>query len=255
MTVHEIDRLPRVGPAALCMGVFDGVHRGHRALLELTRRVAAERGLASVALLFDPPPLEVIRPDQRVPRLAPVAENLRRLGAAGIDAPLALRFTAELRELPPEAFLAALASAIELRVLLMTPDSAFGRSRAGTPQAMRAHGADAGFEVVMLDELLETDGAQISSSRIRDLIAAGEIDDATDLLGWPPYLAGTTRGGRLAFDYHPALPGDGRYAARRRSPAGTVELEASDGSVAVRPAPGDGDAIELDLERRIGDGA
>ena len=74
-----------IGPAALCMGVFDGVHRGHQALVAATRRAADERGASAVALLFDPPPVEVIRPGHRVPRLAPVRENLRRLREAGAD--------------------------------------------------------------------------------------------------------------------------------------------------------------------------
>ena len=242
--VQRLGALSDVGPAALCMGVFDGVHLGHRALVGLTARVAAQRGLASIALLFDPPPLEVLRPEVRVPRLAPVTENLRRLGEAGADAPVALQFDDEVRRLPPEDFLAALAP-IEIRALVMTPDSAFGRSRAGTPDAMREHGRRAGFDVIMLDELAAVDGEPVSSSGIRELLAAGDVAGATARLGVPPYLAGEAdAAGVLAFGYLPALPAAARYQARLRS-GGSALLTVTDDFVAVDP-PRAG-RIELDL--------
>lgn len=243
--VHRIEALPAVGPAALCMGVFDGVHLGHRALVARTAQVAAERGLAAVALLFDPPPVEILRPEVRVPRLAPVAENLRRLRDAGATAPLAVHFDDELRQVPPEDFLAALAPAIDLRALVMTPDSAFGRARAGTPEAMRTHGLAAGFEVVMLDDLAGIDGEPVSSSRIRELLAGGDIDGATVRLGGPPYLAGTADAdGLLSFGYLPALPAAGRYAAQRRD-GGPGHVTISDGSVVIEPSTAG--FVEVDL--------
>lgn len=248
-SVHRIGELPRVGPAALCMGVFDGVHLGHRALVELTARVAAERGLASVALLFDPPPIEVLRPDRRVPRLAPVGENLRRLRAAGITAPVALHFDDALRQLAPEEFLAALAPGIELRALVMTPDSAFGRSRAGTPEAMQQHGGVAGFDVITLDQLVEVGGEPVSSSQIRAHLGDGEIGAARDLLGAPPYLTGIIgAGGAMAFEYLPALPAPGQYTASTRAGGGRVELEVEEGSVRVSGVPAG--PVELDVTDR-----
>ena len=233
-----LDELPEVGPAALCMGVFDGVHLGHRALAERTVGLA-EPGLASVALLFDPPPIEVIRPDQVVPRVAPPGENLRRLAAAGIRHPIGLRFTELLRQLPPDAFLAALAPAIDLRVLVLTPDSAFGHGRAGTPDAMRALGAEVGFEVVVLDALVEVDGAVVSSSRVRAAIANGDIGTAIRLLGEPPSLVGSVEAdGSMRFDYLPTLPPPGTYTGRARRaaadddpPRAVVLVVAPDGGV------------------------
>src|SRR5579859_956098 len=90
-----IDRLPKVGAAAVSMGVFDGVHRGHLALVRATAAAAAEHGVASVALVFDPHPDEVVSPGTIVPRLAPMIDNLRRLELAGIDRALPVRFDAE----------------------------------------------------------------------------------------------------------------------------------------------------------------
>ena len=253
----DLAAIPRVGPAALCMGVFDGVHRGHRALAERTVAAADQRGLASVALVFDPPPIEVIRPEQRVPRLAPPSENLRRLAAAGIRHPIGLRFTEEMRQLPPEAFLAALAPGIDLRILVLTPDSAFGRGRAGTPDAMRELGAHAGFEVMLLDALVEIDEVAVSSSRVRAAIAAGDIGLATRLLGAPPSLVGrVTTDGTLAFDHLPALPLPGTYvAAAHVGPEGpgarvTVAVDA-DGTVRVGGRGPSTSVVRFELVERV----
>ncbi len=238
--------LPAVGPAAVCMGVFDGVHLGHQALVAATRRAADERGVAAVALLFDPPPAEVIRPDHRVPRLAPTAENLRRLREVGADIAFALDFTAAVRDLAPETFLAALAPAIELRALVMTPESAFGRARAGTPDAMRVHGRSVGFDIVILEPLAGDAGGPVSSTRVRELLARGEVGAAAVLLGRAPYLAGSVVHGdgrgrelgyptaNLAFDYLPALPKLGIYAGHA-SGLGTRPGHPALVSVGVRP--------------------
>ena len=252
--------IPSVGPAALCMGVFDGVHLGHQALAARTVAAAAEQGLASVALLFDPPPIEVIRPEQRVPRLAPSAENLRRLAATGIGHPIGLRFTDEMRQLPPEAFLAALAPGIDLRILVLTPDSAFGRGRAGTPEAMRELGAEAGFEVALLEALVEIDGETVSSSRVRAAITAGDIGLATQLLGGPPTLVGRLDpGGTLVFDHLPALPLPGTYRATAQpasgdaSNAGAVRVRiGADGTVRVSNGPQPStNGLRLELLERL----
>lgn len=243
--VRSIGELPAVGPAALCMGVFDGVHRGHRALTELTRHAAAERGLASVALLFEPPPVEVMRPGHRLARLATPEENLRRLAGAGVDVPIGLHFDEAVRMLPPDAFLAALAPPIELRVLVMTSDSAFGYRRAGTAASIAAHAREAGFELLLLDPLVEAAGGVVSSSRARQLIAQGDLAGAEALVGAPAYLAGTVDGdGVLALDYVAALPPSGMYVAQRRG-GGEVRLRVDGAAVRVAGAPPG--SAELDL--------
>jgi riboflavin kinase/FMN adenylyltransferase len=235
-----------IGPVALCLGVFDGVHLGHQAVVAATRRAADVRSASAVALLFDPPPLEVIRPGHRVPRLAPVRENLRRLREAGADQALAVDFSPEVRDLAPEAFLATLAPTLELRALVMTPDSAFGRARAGTPERMRAHALEAGFDVVLLEPLVGDVEGPVSSSRARERIAAGDVAGATAILGRRPYLAGTVIHGdargrelgyptaNLAFEYLPALPALGIYAGRATAP-GTHARHPALVSVGVRP--------------------
>jgi riboflavin kinase / FMN adenylyltransferase len=222
--VHAIDALPAIGPAALCMGVFDGVHRGHVALAAATAAAARARGAASVALVFEPHPDEVVRPGVVVPRLAPLAENLRRLALAGIDHPLVVRFDAALRALEPEAFLAAMAPGVTLRALVMTPESAFGRNRAGTPAAMRSLGHRSGFDLVLADDIVREGGAPISSARVRTALRGGDIRDAVRLLGHRvchAALGEPAAGGGLVlrFDYPAALPDSGSYPVMVRTGA------------------------------------
>ena len=217
--------LPQIGPAVITLGVFDGVHAGHRHLVAATVRAAAERGATSVAIVFRPHPQEVIRPGTKIPRLLPPDVSLQRLRAAGIAHAVEVRFDDALRSLPPEAFLAALAPAITLRGLTMTPDSSFGHGRAGTLARVTEIGRERGFDALGVDPLL-VDGAPVSSSRIRDALAEGDVPTATGLLGAPPFLRGVVvhgdRRGRelgfptanLAFDYTAALPALGIYLGR-----------------------------------------
>jgi riboflavin kinase / FMN adenylyltransferase len=220
-SAHPIQALPSVGEAAICMGVFDGVHLGHRALVATTVSAARQRGIQAIALVFDPHPDEVVRPGTRVPRLGTLAENLRRLQEAGIDAPIPVQFDADLRALTPEEFLAAMRPAVTARVLAMTPDAAFGRNRSGTPDAMRLHGRDAGFDLVLAGLVADADGP-ISSERVRSAIAEGDIGDAARMLGHPAFLEATPvrrgdQGWLLAYEYAPAQPGPGSYEARIRA--------------------------------------
>jgi FAD synthetase len=233
--------LPVVGPVALTMGVFDGVHLGHRALLDATALAARERGLRSVALVFDPHPDEVLRPGTRVPRLAPLDVNQERIQTeAKLDLALPLRFDTALRSLSAEEFLERLPPAIELRAIVMSPESAFGRGRGGTVARLREIGVGAGFDVITVAPV--TAGGQvISSARIRQALQAGEIEAAV-AMGSPPTLVGTSDAdGLLTFDYLPALPAGGSYLAIVHAPAteyhgarAGVEVDPDTASVAVR---------------------
>lgn len=228
---RALDEVPLVGPAALCMGVFDGVHRGHLALIDATRAAAAQRGARSVALLFDPHPDEVIHPGTAIPRLATPNRNLRMLEQAGIDHAVPIRFDTVLRSLTPEQFLGAMAPAIELRALVMTPESAFGRGRVGTPDAMRAHGRATGFDLVLAEEIVLDGGTPISSGRIRDAVRSGRIREATRLLGHAPTIEATlvpasdaaAQGQlRVMVDYSAAMPPPGSYPVEIRAGAADV---------------------------------
>lgn len=233
MNARGFGELPSIGPAVITLGVFDGVHRGHRHVLDATVRAARDRDAASVALVFSPHPDEVIRPGTTVERLLPPELTLERLRAAGVDHALEIRFDGSLRSMEPEAFLASLAPAIELRGITMTPDSAFGRARTGTLERVVEIGAENGWECIAV-EPLRVDGEVVSSSRVRDALRTGAIDVAASLLGSAPFLRGTVVHGdergrelgfptaNLAFDYAAALPALGIYLGRVGVPERSV---------------------------------
>jgi riboflavin kinase / FMN adenylyltransferase len=215
--------LPSIGPAVVSLGVFDGVHLGHRAILEATMATATEQGAQGVAIVFDPSPDEVLRPGNVLPRLGPLDVNLARIEAVGVHA-VPVRFDELLSALTAEAFLESLAPRIELRGLAMSRRSTFGHNRGGTVERIQAFGADRGFAVAVV-EPVKVGGSIVSSSRIRARIAEGDIEAACRL-GVTPYLRGTVvsgdRRGRelgfptanLRFDYAPAMPPLGIYAGR-----------------------------------------
>lgn len=216
--------IPPIGRAVVTLGVFDGVHLGHRHLLHLTAEGARQRRASAVALVFSPHPDEVIRPGTTVPRLLPPETTLERLAGLAIQA-VVIPFDDALRSLTPAEFLDALAPGIELCGITMSPTSAFGRGRAGTPDRVAEIGAERGFDVIHADPLL-IDGAEVSSSRIRGVLSDGDVPGARRLLGSRPLLQGRVvsgdRRGRelgfptanLAFDYTPALPALGIYLGR-----------------------------------------
>ncbi len=230
--------LPPIGPAVLTMGVFDGLHAGHRAILEAARSAAVERGVRSVALVFDPHPEEVLRPGLVVPYLAPPAANLSRIRHLGVDWALAIRFDATLRSLSAEDFLAAFTPALDLRALVMSPESAFGRNRGGTVTRMRELGLERGFDIIVVEPVL-VGGEVVSSSRVREAIDAGDVATAR-LLGAAAYLEGTVVPGdgrgreigfpnaTIGFDYVPAMPRTGVYAG--------FVTDMSEGATAAQPA-------------------
>ncbi|MDQ3690449.1 MAG: bifunctional riboflavin kinase/FMN adenylyltransferase [Chloroflexota bacterium] len=229
MTALGSGELPTIGPAVITLGVFDGVHRGHRHVLAATAQAARDRGAASVALVFSPHPDEVIRPGTIVDRLLPPGVTMERLRSAGVDHAIEIRFDAALRSLEPEAFLATLAPAIELRGMTMTPGSAFGRARAGTLERIAEIGAQNGWDCIAV-EPLSLDGEVISSSLVRAALRDGDIERASAMIGSAPFLRGIVVHGdergrqlgfptaNLSFTYSAALPALGIYLGRVHVP-------------------------------------
>jgi riboflavin kinase/FMN adenylyltransferase len=251
--------LPTIGPAIVTLGVFDGVHLGHRHVVSATSRAARERGVRSVALVFDPPPIEVIQPGITVPRLLPLDLVLRRLGEAGVDHAVRVGFDATLQMMSPEVFLEAIGPEIALRGVVMTPSSAFGHRRAGTFERVSQIGAARGFEAIHV-ESLTVDGEPVSSSRIRADLATGDIEATARLLGSAPLLRGMVVGGdhrgrglgfptaNLAFDYAAALPALGIYLGRVAVPERAVGPgHPALVSVGVRPTFGDDGRVLVEV--------
>ncbi len=245
MDALSLTELPPVGPAVVTIGVFDGVHLGHRAVLEATRATATRLGAASVALVFEPPPDELLQPGSHVARLGPLAVNLARIEAGGIDRAIPVRFDEHLRWLTAEAFLGALAPAIALQGLVMARGSAFGRERHGTVQRMQQLAVDRGFSFDVV-EPVKVGEEVVSSTRIRQAIGEGDLAAALKL-GATPYLEGTVVMGdqrgrelgfptaNLRFDYTPAMPALGIYAGRLTLGPGVTPGQPSLISIGTRP--------------------
>ncbi len=206
-----------------------------------------------MALVFDPPPDEVIRPGSRVARLAPLRVNLARIEAAGLSA-VPIRFDEHLRQLSAEAFLDALGPAISLGGLAMSSRSAFGRDRGGTASRMQDLALQLGF-ALRLVEPVEVGGAAVSSTRIRAAVASGDVEQSRTL-GVTPYVEGIVvqgdrRGRELGFptanlrpEYPPVMPANGIYAGRiTEAGSGVARGHPALISIGTRPTFHDGAAV------------
>ncbi len=176
--------------AVVTVGTFDGVHLAHRAVLEATRARAEATGRASVVVSFEPHPLEVVRPDRAPALLSTPLERRAALAETGIGHLLVLGFDARIAALPPEGFVREVLEAhCGLRELVIGYDHGFGRGRAGDVETLRRIGASHGFGVTVVPAV-ERDGGPVSSSRIRALVAEGDLAGAARLLGRPYRITG-----------------------------------------------------------------
>ena len=171
------------GGSVLCVGAFDGVHLGHRALLARVRERATARGLMPLAISFEPIPREFFARGAPVPRLASVREKIEYLGADGISGVLMLRFNAALAAMSAEAFVdQVLVERCNAREIWIGADFRFGHARRGDVALLRERGAQRGFDVEVMQDVC-IDGERASSSTIRAHLAAGEFEAAARLLG------------------------------------------------------------------------
>jgi riboflavin kinase / FMN adenylyltransferase len=229
VTVRRYDGVAAVpdglGPTVATVGMFDGVHRGHRALLDRVAAEAAARGLAAAAVTFDRHPLAVLRPGSEPPLLTTLDRKVELLGEAGVQIVLVLAFTRELSEVGAEAFAGeVLFDALAARAVVVGENFRFGHKAAGDPALLAELGRPRGVEVVALG--LHADGGQVvSSTRVRAELAAGDVAAAAASLGRPHAVEGTVvagdRRGRpllgmptanLAVPDGIVVPADGVYA-------------------------------------------
>jgi riboflavin kinase/FMN adenylyltransferase len=176
--------LPGLGATAVTVGTFDGVHRGHRAVLAELVRQAREAGLAPLVVSFEPHPLEVLNPSAAPRLLAPGDERTEALAATGITHLAILRFTPTLARYTAEDFVdLVLRPRYAMRQLLVGYDHGFGRGRSGDVATLRALGASRGFAVDVVPPVLGSDGEPLSSSAIRRAVGAGDLDRASEALG------------------------------------------------------------------------
>jgi riboflavin kinase/FMN adenylyltransferase len=183
------DARPGAPDAVVAIGSFDGVHRGHRALLAKVVREASERGLAPAVLTFEPLPRELLFPDRAPPRLSSLSAKLHAFAEAGIAFAYVCRFDRAFAALPPEAFAARLRHLHGARRVLVGRDFRFGARRAGDVAFLSAEGARLGFEVETLPTVADGED-RVSSTRVREALAAGDLALAERLLGRPYAICG-----------------------------------------------------------------
>ncbi len=215
--IQGVDALDRsLGRLFIVIGVFDGLHLGHEYLLRELRAAAAAHGARPTVLTFDHHPDEVLT-GQAPPLLCDPAERLERLEAAAVAVTVVQHFDRALRETPYDVFVRRIADGVELAGFLMTPDSAFGYERGGTPGTVALLGQQLGFDVTVVPPFT-LEGEPVSSSRIRAAIAEGDLATAERLLGRPYAIVGhgsrATRDPVLTFQMPVALPPPGWYPVR-----------------------------------------
>jgi riboflavin kinase / FMN adenylyltransferase len=188
----------------VAIGNFDGVHRGHRAVIAAAVDRAMALGRPAVALTFEPHPRRLLRPDEPMFRLTDAATKLRLLAATGLDAAVVLTFDAALAGLSAEDFIArVLVDRLAVAGAAIGFDFHYGKDRGGSPAFLLAEGRRRGFPVEIVPPL-EDEGRAVSSSAIRAALAAGRVVEAAELLGNPwfvsaPVIHGDARGRDLGY--------------------------------------------------------
>ncbi|GAA1046868.1 bifunctional riboflavin kinase/FAD synthetase [Rothia amarae] len=213
------------GPSVVTIGNFDGIHTGHAAVLGTVVNLAREQGLTPTAVSFDPHPAVVHRPNEPLHEIMGQPERQQYLAELGIDAYILLHYTLEFSRQSPEEFVKnTFVDALHARYVVIGEDVRFGHNNAGDLQTMRELGQTFGFEVVTIDELMADETHRTSSTRIRQLLAEGKVEEARQLLGRPHRMVGeivhgAARGRELGFptanlsqQSRGFIPADGVYA-------------------------------------------
>jgi riboflavin kinase/FMN adenylyltransferase len=187
-------------PCALTIGNFDGVHRGHQAMLALLINEARHRGVPAAVLTFEPHPRDFFaarsgNPDAAPPRIATLRDKLAELERCGIDQAVVLPFNQALAALTPDAFIEqVLVDGLGARYVLVGDDFRFGAQRAGDYAMLDRSGAARGFDVARMQSY-EVHGQRVSSSAVREALAAGDMARAAALLGRPYSISGHVQHG------------------------------------------------------------
>nr|WP_156971504.1 bifunctional riboflavin kinase/FAD synthetase [Knoellia sinensis] len=190
-------------PCVVTMGNFDGVHRGHKAVLSRLVEVGRERGLPTVAVTFEPHPIAVLFPERAPDLIAPGTIRDDLLAQTGLDGLLVLEFTKEFAKQSPEEFVKqTFVDGLGAQVVVVGVDTRFGHKNVGDVDTLRELGERLGFEVIALEDV--GDGARWSSTSVRDALARGDVATAARTLGRPHRVVGTVvhghhRGRDLGF--------------------------------------------------------
>ncbi|UOE44656.1 bifunctional riboflavin kinase/FAD synthetase [Agromyces larvae] len=221
-----LDAVPAgFGPSAVTIGKFDGVHLGHRAVIDRLRGIADERSLTTAVVTFDRNPLALLAPERCPAPLVSVRQKLNLLATTGVDATVLLPFDRQLAAVPAEEFVRrVLVDALGARAVLVGSDFRYGARGAGDVALLQRLGEGLGFDVVVVDDVMPDDEHRVSSTWVRELLAAGDVRRATELLGHTPTVSGivvhgAARGRELGYptanlspESEGLIPADGVYA-------------------------------------------
>jgi riboflavin kinase/FMN adenylyltransferase len=214
-------------PAAVALGIFDGVHLGHRAILDTAVQTAHAAGIQAVACTFDPHPMDVLQPQRASAPIASLDERLELIAERGIDATVVLAFTRELARMEPEAFVKdVLHGRLRAQQVIVGYNHTFGRGARGDADLLKALAPRVGLEAIVVPPLV-IDGVAVSSSGIRGALREGDVARAARYLGRSYSIAGEVvrgagRGRGLGFPTanvqpeRPLLVPTGVYACRAR---------------------------------------
>ena len=220
---EELARLRPEKDTLLTIGVFDGIHLGHKYLLSQLTKQAREQNLLSGVVTFNQHPQEVLSPQTRLPFLTDLAQRMELIKNEGVEAIIALSFTTELAQLSTRQFINLLKKYLRMRGLVIGPDFALGKKREGDADTLSTLGKDMDFTVTVISPIM-VNGEVVSSTAIRNALANGDMKRVLNLIGRSFSLngrvtKGTGRGIELGFptanldiDPRQALPADGVYA-------------------------------------------
>jgi riboflavin kinase / FMN adenylyltransferase len=222
----DLSQIPRgYGPSVVTLGNFDGVHRGHRAVLTTVVERARAEGARAVAVTFDPHPVAVLHPERAPQIITSPEQRLDLLASTGLDAVLVMEFTRDLALFTPERFVVdVFVKALGASVVVVGEDTRFGVRNSGNVDTLRQLGAEHGFEVLALEDI--GDGGRWSSSRVRVLVTEGHVAAAAEILGHPHQVSGEVvhgdhRGRELGYptanlsqEAEGLIPADGVYVGR-----------------------------------------
>jgi riboflavin kinase/FMN adenylyltransferase len=238
-------------PACLALGTFDGVHRGHQAVIQAVREEANRIGGDAVVVTFDPHPVMVIAPPREPFLLTTIDERIELLAAAGVDAAIVVKFNDEIRQMSAAGWLDLLLEHVRPRHLFASSTHAFGRNREGTPALLGEWARPRGVRVTVVPPV-RNGGVVISSSATRERLRNGDIRTAADWLGrWysvrGEVVPGDRRGRQLGMPTanlrlppEKLVPARGVYAAYARVHGRTHKAAVNAG---VRPTFGDGPSL------------
>jgi FMN adenylyltransferase (EC 2.7.7.2)/riboflavin kinase (EC 2.7.1.26) len=221
----SLDQVPGDERAVVTIGNFDGMHQGHKKVISTCVERARRAGVEAVACTFDPHPIQVHRPEVGLQLISPLRDRLDAMAATGLDATLVVHYDASVYSLDPEDFVVQfLVERLGVVEVVVGEDFRFGRRNAGTVDTLRQLGRRHGFEVIVVTDIEDPSGRRWSSSWVRELLAAGDVEGAARVLGHLHRIRGIVehgfkRGRTLGFptanlgaDIEGVVPGDGVYA-------------------------------------------